>query len=257
MFAALLVDANCAVSVERLIDVVWDENPPATARQQIQNRLGKMRSFLLRGSSAQRIVRLGSSYTLEVPEDKVDGLRFRGLCAEAEAARRRQDLEHASALLRHGLDLWRGSAIQGVESLALEADARRWDEARLRAVEDVVDIDFARGRKVGMISDLHAWVGVYPYHEGLHCRFAEALYEAARTVESLTVLRDLKKRLSDELGIRPGPAVTRLERQILDGEGSITDRPRPLQIDRQAAEALRQALTETTRALAILAKALA
>ncbi len=228
-----------------------------TARQQIQNRVGKLRSFLLHGSSAQRIVRHGSSYILEVSDDRVDGLRFASICAEAAAARRNQELERASGLLRHSLTLWRGSAIQDVDSPALRADVTRWEEARLRAVEDLVDINFARGKQLEMISGLHAWVTVYPYHEGLHCRLAEALYRATRTAESLAVLRGLQTRLGDELGIRPTPAVTQLERHILgEGEENLADDPRPVRMDRQATEALRQALTETTKALAILAAAL-
>ncbi|WP_431974631.1 AfsR/SARP family transcriptional regulator [Micromonospora haikouensis] len=257
LLAALLVDANRAISIDRLIDVVWDDQPPATAREQIQNRIGKLRSFLQRGGSADKIIRLGNSYTLEVFDENVDGLRFRGLCAEARTARRNQELDRAASLLRHGLTLWRGSAIQDIDSPALRADAIRWDEERLRAVEDVVDIEISLNQNPhALIADLHCWVNAYPYHEGLHCRLAEALYEASRTAESVTVLRELRKRLHDEMGIRPNPAVVQLEQRILSEGDNAPDSDRPLLMDRQAAEALRCALSETTKALKILTTAL-
>ncbi|WP_139337898.1 AfsR/SARP family transcriptional regulator [Micromonospora avicenniae] len=255
LLARLVIDVNHDVTIDRLIDTVWDADPPATARQQIQNRLGRLRALLSQNASGQQIVRHGNCYQLQSAEEHVDGLRFRRLCAEADIAHRSGDAAHATALLRQGLTLWRGNALQDIHSDALQGDATHWEEFRLRAIESLVALEFARGAGVSIISDLQSWVARYPYHEGLHCRLSEALHEAGRTVESLAAIRDLRHRLDLELGIAPGAAVNELERSILVSQEALP--PASIHLDREAAEALRRALSETTRALAILATVLA
>ncbi|MEV4662571.1 AfsR/SARP family transcriptional regulator [Micromonospora echinofusca] len=252
LFAALLLNSNQPVSVERLIDVVWDHQPPGTARQQVQNRLGRLRALL---SDGQRITRTGSSYVLEVNEEQVDGLRFRRLCTDAEQARSTSQLDRAATLLHAGLKLWRGSAIQGIESPALRGDVVRWEEARLKAIEAVVDVEFGRQRHSAMTMNLCSWVQHYPYHEGLHCSLAEALHAGSRTAEAVHVLHQLKLRLARELGINAGAGVHDLHRRLL-GAG-VVEVDESAQLKRQAAEAIHRALTETTQALKVLSNAIA
>ncbi|MFC0029772.1 BTAD domain-containing putative transcriptional regulator [Micromonospora chaiyaphumensis] len=255
LLAGLVVHANQKISIERLIDIVWGDDPPATARQQIQNRLGRLRLMVSHNAPGQRIQRHGDCYQLDAAEECVDGLRFRKLCGEAEIAHRHGHLPHATRLLRQGLTLWRGNALQDINSNALQADAVRWEESRLHAIEQLVNMEFSQGKSAAMIPELQSWIAEYPYHESLHCRLAEALHEAGRTAESLAVVRELRQRLDAELGIAPGAAVHDLERWILVGQESTSSTV--LQLDRDAADALRRALTETTRALSILAIALA
>ncbi|WP_176730832.1 AfsR/SARP family transcriptional regulator [Micromonospora mirobrigensis] len=249
------MEANQSVPVDRLIDIVWDEYPPATARQQIQNRLGRLRSLLLRGTSSLRLVRQGNCYVLEATDEHIDGLRFRRLCAEAEIARQQGRSDLATGLLRDSLALWRGNAMQDVDSPALYADVAHWEESRLRVIESLVDLEFAQGNTAATIAELQPWVARHPYHEGLHCRLSEALHAAGRTAEALAVIRRLRHQLDQELAVAPGPEVAELERRILVGKEEAP--AGAVQMDRRAAEALHQALTETTRALGILTEALA
>ncbi|MGR6322825.1 AfsR/SARP family transcriptional regulator [Micromonospora soli] len=255
LLAGLVVETNRDVTIDRLIDIVWGDDSPVTARQQIQNRLGRLRLVVSRNAVDQRIVRHGNRYQLESAEEHVDGLRFRRLCAEAEVARRRGQTAHAIAILRQGLMLWRGNAMEDVHSTALQVDAVHWEESRLRAIESLVALEFGRGNCVATIPELQSWIAGHPYHEGLHCRLSEALHEAGRTAEALAVIRDLRHRLDADLGIAPGAAVNELERRTLVGQEMTPQAG--VQLDREAAEALRRALTETTRALSILTTALA
>jgi DNA-binding SARP family transcriptional activator len=237
--------------MDRFIDVLWGDQPPSTARQQVQNRLGKLR-FLLGQTHAPQISRVSCGYALEVGEHQVDGLRFRELCAEAEQARRLGQLDRAAGYLHTALGLWRGTALQGIDSPALRADAVRWEESRLRAIETLVDLEFSRGRHSAVTTELHTWLRSYPYHEGLHCRLAEALHVGSRTGEAIMLLHHLKVRLANELGISPGTAVQEMHIRLL-GASTEPDMPRQ---SNQAVEALRRALTETTQSLMVLSSAL-
>ncbi|MFY1625816.1 AfsR/SARP family transcriptional regulator [Micromonospora sp. WMMD735] len=192
---------------------------------------------------------------MEVPEDHVDGLHFRRLCAEAESARQNTRNDLAVTLLRRGLSLWRGDALQDVSSSALQADAIRWQEHRLRAIEHLVELEFTHGNRVNLIHELQYWVTVHPYHEALHCRLAEALHEASRTAESLAVLRSLRGRLGKDLGITAGVAVTEVERRI-HVDGQTASEYAGIHLDQRATEALHRALSETSNALKLLTMAL-
>lgn len=251
LLAALLLDANRPVPIDRLIDVLWGDRPPNTARQQVQNRLGKLRC-LLGHAGKPRINRIGQGYALEVGEHQVDGLRFRRLCAEAEHAQRIGQLAAAANHLNTALSLWQGSVLEGIDSPALRAEALHWEQSRLRAIETLVDLEFSRGRHGAVTADLHAWVQSYPYHEGLHCRLAEALHLGSRTGEALMLLHHLKVRLARELGIGPGVEVQEMHLRLV---GASTEPDTSWQSS-QAVDALRRALTETTQSLRVLTNAL-
>ncbi|MEV6374198.1 AfsR/SARP family transcriptional regulator [Micromonospora musae] len=251
LLAALVLNVNRAVPIDRLIDVVWDEQPPATARQQVQNRLGQLRSMLALDDTGQRIIRHGTSYVLEAAEERVDAFRFRAICAEANSTSHGGEFERAIGLLRDALSLWRGPVIQDITSPTLNAEKSAWEEAKLRAVERLVTLEFARGHHSVMIPDLHAWARQYPYHEKLHCHLAEALHTGSRTAESLQVLARLRATLRDELGIDAGQEVHELEGRLTGRQEEFTA-PVDVPVNLQAVEALQRALTETTRALQLL-----
>ncbi|SCL15741.1 AfsR/SARP family transcriptional regulator [Micromonospora inyonensis] len=195
LLAALLITPNKTVSVDRLIDAVWNQQPPATARQQVQNRLGRLRR-LLAPIPNQQIVRVGGGYRLEVDEDRIDGHKFRALWADADRARRSSRLDHSIKLLRDSLSLWRGSALEDIDSQKLRAQAVRWEEDRIKVIETLIELEFTRSRHCAVTGDLQGWIHHYPYHEALHCRLAEALHMACRTAEALEVLRQLMARMT-------------------------------------------------------------
>ncbi|MEU4566134.1 AfsR/SARP family transcriptional regulator [Micromonospora sp. NPDC023956] len=252
LLAALLLDANKTVSVERLIDAVWHQQPPDTARQQIQNRLGRIRRHFT-PTTEQRIVRVGGGYRLEIDENRIDGYRFRALWVKAVRARDSDQLDHSAELLRDGLGLWRGSALEDVESPTLRGEAVRWNEDRIKVIESLVELEFARSRHHAVIADLRAWIHGYPYHETLHCRLAEALHATGRTAEALEVLRQLITRMATDLGINAGSGVKELHRHLL---ASPHEKGRPIELAPQVTAAIHQALVETSRALTLLNSAI-
>lgn len=261
LLAALLVDANAPVSTERLVDVLWGTQPPTTARQQVQNCVGSLRTVLRRAGHEVILDRRGTSYILETADDMVDGLTFRRLRREADRLACRGGLAAASGVLRTALGLWHGRALEDVRSDALVADATRLEEVRIRALEALVDLEFAQGNQVEIIADLSVWVQVYPYHEGLHCRLAEALHSASRAADALNVIRPLKARLNEELGIGLGPAVRQLEQRLLGVAHGPGDDPAgrvngtantPSQIDPELISTIMSRLEELSAAVSRL-----
>lgn len=249
ILAALVLMANQPVSTRHLIDVVWHESPPTTARQQVQNCVGSLRTKL-RGRA--QIIRKASTYSLSLAEEQVDVLVFQRMCGEADRRLAVGDRAGASEILRSALGLWRGDVLEDVESEALAGRIATLEEARVRAIERYVGLQFAMGRQAEVIADLAGWVRRYPYHEALHCFLAEALGRTGRSGEALRALQEFQARLRAELGIAAGDQVREVERR-LSPQLHASPRARSGERDVDLAKVIHVAAQNLSEALQILA----
>src|SRR5689334_3652230 len=114
VLAVLLLSANEAVSVERLIDAVWGETAPASAVNLVQGYVSDLRRILepdrAPRASGQRLVS-SHGYRLIVGENECDLMRFDALLGKAGSARESGDLSAASWLLSRALSEWRGAPL--------------------------------------------------------------------------------------------------------------------------------------------------
>jgi DNA-binding SARP family transcriptional activator len=111
VLAALLVHANQVVSTHRLIDELWGEAPPPTARNVLQCHVSRLRRALHhshdRGAPTQILSTQQHGYLLRVEPGQLDLHRFEELLAQARSASAEQDYEQAADRLRGALALWR------------------------------------------------------------------------------------------------------------------------------------------------------
>ena len=114
----LLLEANRVVAVDRLVDGVWGDAPPASAHASLQNQLARLRQEL-----GDRIVTRAPGYLVRVAPGELDLDRFRQLVGEAQGA----EPAVAAARLREALALWRGAPLA---DLAGEPAAQSQRQAR-------------------------------------------------------------------------------------------------------------------------------
>ena len=100
-------------------------------------------------------------------------------------------------------------------------------ERRVIALEGRVEADLACGRHAELIAELEAAVAREPLRERLRGQLMLALYRSGRQAEALEVHRDGRRVLAEELGLEPGPALTRLERAILEHDPALEPPPAP------------------------------
>src|SRR6266480_4967444 len=81
LLAVLLLDANQVVSRDRLIDALWGEEPPDTARNTIQVYVSQLRKLLPEGT----LETAPPGYRLVVDTDTVDVFEFIRLSQEGRA----------------------------------------------------------------------------------------------------------------------------------------------------------------------------
>ena len=124
MLAVLLLDADRAVPLEVLIDRVWGEDPPRSVRNVVYGYVGRLKALIAAAHDPEvTLSRLPGGYQLHAGADRVDVCRFRGLIAGAATAP--GDDERAGVLLGEALELWRGTALAGLDSPWLNGQRAR------------------------------------------------------------------------------------------------------------------------------------
>ncbi len=220
VLAALAVDAGRPVPIETLIDRVWDDAPPAEARNVVYSHLSRIRQLLSRASrltgAAARIDRRYAGYVLAVDPDCVDLHRFIRL---VEQGRNTACPDHdRAAALTAALDLWRGSPLAGVTGRWAEEVRGRWHRRRLDAVVQWGELRLALGGAEEVIDALRDLVAEYPLAEPLEGLLMRALHLAGRDAEAIERYAAVRERLADELGADPAPELRALHVAILRGE---------------------------------------
>lgn len=225
LLATLLAERRRVVSLDRLSEALWGENPPSTARATLQTSISKLRR-LVAADVGVTLGRRPPGYLLEVPPEAVDADRFE---SDLTAARRVpcDRPGEAIALFDHALGLWVGSAFAGFEDLPwAQPEATRLEELRLQALEDRNEARLAQGDEGAVISELEGLTRAHPLRERLWCLLMSALHRSGRQAESLRVAAEFRRHLGKELGLDPSPAFTDLERTIaVGGSGPGPGRP--------------------------------
>lgn len=219
VLGVLLLEANRVVPLERLIDLIWPDDPPRTARVTTQVRISRLRAVL--GDDVVLDTE-ASGYVLRVDPDTVDAYRFQRLVARADD----EDPAAAVPLLREALDLWRGPALAGVASEDVrERLTMGLEEQRLSTVERLAELRLRLGRHAEVVDELRGLVAERPSRENAVALLARALRAGGQTTRALELLREHRERLADELGLDPGPRLRQLELAILRGEPTEPESP--------------------------------
>lgn len=218
VLARLALAGGRSVPVDRLIDELWDGDPPASALNTLQSYVSNLRRALAPGV----IARAGDGYRL-VDVDLV-AARFEQLVATATGPTvAPTDRE---ALLTEALALWHGAALGDLadEPWAV-GDAVRLTELRLAALEERFAAALDLGRHTVVVADLDALAQEHPLRERLTALLVVALYRCGRQAEALRAHERLRSHLAEELGLDPGPELARLAAQVLDQDPDLAWAP--------------------------------
>ncbi|RJQ80366.1 AAA family ATPase [Pseudonocardiaceae bacterium YIM PH 21723] len=229
VLCALALNRGRAVPVDRLTQIVWGDQPPSTARTQIQICVSKLRRVVGVPIESNQV-----GYTLHVDHLDLDLAQFESLVTRSQAQ------PSPIPLLRQALELWRGPALGGVE--ALRPQATRLDELRLRTTVRLMDAELAEGRHRELIGELRELTHRHPLHESLHGRLMLALFRAQRQADALDTFRTLQSTLSRDLGVEPGAELRELHQRMLRRDRTLApgravpeQPPRPPLVGRGAA----------------------
>jgi DNA-binding SARP family transcriptional activator/class 3 adenylate cyclase len=220
LLAALLLDAGAVVSSDRLVDVLWGEDPPASARSVLQVHVANLRKLLEPGRATRAAGGLlrtqPPGYLLDLAGHRFDLADFDRLVAQGRAALDAGDPAAAAGTLREALALWRGPAASDVAAeLGAPGALARLEERRLAILEQRIEVDLTLGRHAELVGELESLVAAHPLRERLRGQLMVALYRCGRQAEALDAYRKARETLADELGIDPSRPLQELERAVL------------------------------------------
>ncbi|MEV7008794.1 AfsR/SARP family transcriptional regulator [Streptosporangium sp. NPDC051022] len=218
LLAALLLEQGRVVPTDRLIDIIWPDDPPETARAAIQTYVKTLRQALARAGILDVIVTRAPGYLAQVPTGAVDVGLFERHVADARQA---STPEETSILLEAALALWRGPALAGLGDSTLAGEAARLEQLRLTATEERITADLALGRHGWLVAELASLVERHPDNERLRGQYMTALYRLGRQSDALASFREGRRILAEELGVDPGPELTALHHAILRGDPAL------------------------------------
>jgi DNA-binding SARP family transcriptional activator len=201
LLAVLLLEANRVVSRDRLIDALWDADPPDTAQKALQVYVSNLRKQLGR----DRIMTKAPGYAIQVQPGELDLERFERL---VKGGGRQQQAE--------ALALWRGPPLADFAHMRFALpEIGRLEERRLAVLEERIEADLALGRQAELIAELELLVAEHPLRERLRALLMVALYRSGRQAEALEGYQEARRTLVEELGIEPSRELHDLHQAIL------------------------------------------
>ena len=211
VLALLAAEVGKPVSVDTLIDGVWGDEPTAGARSTLQTYVSNLRAAI-----GDVIVRDDGGYRLAADPVEVDAIEFERTVEHAATLVETDPVE-AAQLLRAALAIWRGHPYADVPGcFALELEARRLEELRLRAVETRIEAELALGDHAQLIAELDVLCEEFPTYERFRAQHMLALYRSGRQAEALRAYQKTRAYLTEELGLEPSAQLQELERRILN-----------------------------------------
>lgn len=217
LLAALTLGLGKPVPIGRLVDFLWDTEPPVTARAKIQTYVSTLRQAIGHDAEVAEgpIVTQAPGYALSNSNVELDLAEFDVLTGQASEAAESGRPAAVSRLLADALDLWRDSAFADVESPMIQSAAESLSERRLLGVEAKAEADLALARCDRVIAELSPWLTENPFRERMRATLMHALYRRGCRADALAQYRLGHEAMADELGLEPGPQLRHLQERIL------------------------------------------
>ena len=212
LLTRLSLEPGRAVGVHALVADLWGDAPPADEVNALQSLVSRLRRALPGGGPVESVP---TGYRLAIDPRLVDATEFERL---AEAGRRTLDGDPAGArrLLTEALALWRGPALADAAGQPwADAAADRLTERRLAATEDRIDAALELGAHAEVLVELETLARDHPLRERIRGQQVRALYAAGRQADALAAYEDVRRRLADELGVDPSPALQEIHLRVL------------------------------------------
>lgn len=226
LLTALLAASGRLVSSEDLIAELWGEDYPDRVENDLQAHISRLRrrlATLQPGHDESKIVTHVSGYELTVADDELDATSFiKGVETIRNYAN--ADPREQVSELRSLLKLWRGQAFGNQKrGPIVRSAAARYEEHRITAYNLLFERELQSGNHAKIIPELRELTVKYEFHEKFQQQLMIALYRSGRQADALSVYRELRRHLSDQLGLDPSPVMQQYEQAVLQHNTSIDD----------------------------------
>src|ERR1022692_1378928 len=230
VLSLLVLREGSGLSRAAVIDALWGEKPPPSAWEMIQGYVSRLRRLLWPGDRAGDGMRFrgaplswdGSSYRLAAGAVHSDLAEFGHLSGCARRSAAAGDAKQACGLYGQALRLWRGRPLADLDMLRGHPAVAELDRRHADVVIEYADAAEAAGLQGDALKHLWVLAGREPLDERVHTRLMAALAASGQRAAALRVYGDLRRRLDEELGVRPGPELAEAHLRLLRHEANAT-----------------------------------
>jgi DNA-binding SARP family transcriptional activator/tetratricopeptide (TPR) repeat protein len=216
--AVLLLARGRVVPVSEIIDALWADEVPVSARGTVRTYVHRLRRVLGGDVAAEGVLRsAGSGYQLRVEDQALDLGRLLLARQVALEARAGGDPRRAVELLHKAMAEWQAEALAGLSGEWAERERMRLRRLGVQAGESLAELElqFGLGDRAELVERLASLADAEPLRERVHELLMLALCQSGRGAEALTAFERLRVTLREELGVDPGPALRQLHERIL------------------------------------------
>lgn len=219
LLAILLLHASQVVSIERIVDGMWPDEPPHSAVENVRTYICQLRSLLRQAYQEERLESYAGGYRLMAAPEDLDLIRFNRLSDWGRSTLREGDYARAVVLLGEAMSLWRGSPLPELDlGSIMRAKTVALEEQRWQVQVGWLTARLALGEHAELTATLRELIGERPLDETLWCYLVTSLYAQGRTGEALSALAEARATFVNELGIEPGPRLRRTQDAVLRGD---------------------------------------
>ncbi|WP_160097044.1 AfsR/SARP family transcriptional regulator [Kibdelosporangium aridum] len=220
LLSVLLAYAGKPVSLDTLVDLLWEDEPPSSAVNVVHRYVGTLRRLfepeLPTRATGSWLIREAGAYRLAVDAESCDLAEYREHTAQARKQAGLGDKAGAVATYISALKLWQGRVAHGV---AAPARARAifldMDHEGCRVICEAADVALEAGRAADVVPYLRLAVSLDEYNEAMQARLMLALAAAGNQAAALQTFETVRDKLASELGVEPGPELTAAFRAVL------------------------------------------
>jgi DNA-binding SARP family transcriptional activator/tetratricopeptide (TPR) repeat protein/transcriptional regulator with XRE-family HTH domain len=237
----LAVHAGAVVARAMIIDALWGDDPPASAANVVQGHVSRLRGVLRSISPDLEqpdglVVSAGAGYRLVGGIRHVDLLAFANLTGQARAAAAAGHATAACTLYERALELWGGDPLAGCAIPQTHPAVTALAAKRVQAVVDYANTATGAGWHDRVLDLLRTTAGAELLDEQVHAALMIALAGSGHQAAALGVFEDMRRRLDEELGVRPGAELARAQQRVLSQDVPALSRPAAASAPRRATQ---------------------
>ena len=220
LLAMLLMRPGKTVHTELILEELWSDDPPRSVRSTLQTYVYQLRRCIEQNKLAPDgealLLTRRSGYVFRIDPPQTDVYEFHQLHARGRRAMDEHRYADAAADFDAALALWSGPALATIHcgpvltAYAVDLQEQRRNTQHLRIEAQIED-----GQHRAAIGELRSLVTANPLDEGLHAQLMRVLTLSGRRSDAMATYRELRARLTEELGVEPSGELQALHHDLL------------------------------------------
>ena len=220
LLAMLVIRPGKIVHTDLILEELWADEPPRRVRSTLQTYVYQLRRCIeqngLGPDGEALLVTRPSGYVFRIEPMQTDVYEFEHLYGLGRGAMEAGRFGEAADLLEAAVSLWSGPPLASINcGPVLTAYAVGLAERRRNTQHLLIEARIACGEHREAIGELRSLVATNPLDEGLHAQLMRVLALSGRRSDAMSTYRELRARLSSELGIEPSDELQTLHHEVL------------------------------------------